>query len=231
MQDMKIDIITLFPKMFESPFNESIIKRARQKNLIKINIHNLRDWTSNKHKTTDDRPFGGGKGMIMMIEPIYKALKSLKSKKSKIILLSPQGKTLTQRKAKSLSKEKHLILLCGHYEGFDERIRSFINEEISIGEYILTGGELPAMVLTDAIARLLPNVLEKEATSQESFEKKRKINGKLEKLLDYPQYTKPVDFKGMKVPEVLLSGNHQKIKEYRLEKSIEKTKNLKKKEK
>ncbi|MBU1127388.1 tRNA (guanosine(37)-N1)-methyltransferase TrmD [Patescibacteria group bacterium] len=220
---MKIDILTLFPEMFKGPFDESIIRKAIDKNLVEINIHNLRDWTSGKHKTTDDRPFGGGKGMILMIEPIYKALKQLKSKKTKVILLSPQGKTFNQKKAKQLAKEDHLILICGHYEGVDERIReSLIDEEVSIGEYILTGGELPAMVLADSIIRLLPNVLEKEATAQESFEEVE-IDGKKEKLLDYPQYTKPADFKGLKVPEVLLSGNHQKIKEYRLKKAIEKT--------
>ena len=220
---MKIDILTLFPNMFKGPFDESIIRKAINKNLVEIKIHNLRDWAKGKHKTTDDRPFGGGKGMILMIEPIYKALKQLKTKKAKVILLSPQGKTLNQKKAKSLAKENHLIFICGHYEGVDERIReNLIDEEISIGEYILTGGELPAMVLADTITRLIPGVLDKEAIEKESFEEVKE-NGKKQKLLDYPQYTKPVSFKSLKVPEVLLSGNHQKIKEYRLQKAIEKT--------
>lgn len=221
---MKIDILTLFPDMFKGPFDESIIKRAINKNLIEINIHNLRDWTKDRHKTTDNRPFGGGKGMILMIEPIYKALKQLKTKDAKIILLSPQGKTFDQKKAKSFSKEKHLIFICGHYEGVDERIReNLIDEEISIGEYILTGGELPAMVLTDTVIRLIPGVLDKEVVKLESFEEV-KIDGKKQKLLDYPQYTKPANFDNLKVPEILLSGDHKKIKKYRLQKALKKTK-------
>ncbi|MGB6881840.1 MAG: tRNA (guanosine(37)-N1)-methyltransferase TrmD, partial [Microgenomates group bacterium] len=202
---MKIDIITLFPKMFKGPFDESIIKRAQEKSLVEINIHDLRKWGLEKRKTVDDRPYGGGVGMVLIVEPIYNALEELKTDKAKVILLSPQGKTFNQKSAERLAKSKHLILVAGHYEGFDERIREhLIDEEISIGDYVLTGGELPAMILTDAIVRLIPDVLEKEeATQFESFTK--------EGLLEYPQYTKPADFKGWKVPKILLSGNHQEI--------------------
>lgn len=218
---MKIDIITLFPGMFAGPFNDSIIKIAREKKLVKIKIHNLRKWAKDKHKTVDDRPYGGGKGMLLMIGPIFEALKTIapkaKAQKTKTILLSPQGKTFTQEKAKELAKLDHLVLIAGHYEGFDERIREYlIDEEISIGDYVLTGGELPAMTIVDAIVRLIPGVLDKEAKENESFSKKS--------LLDYPQYTRPSDFKGWEVPEVLLSGNHAEIEKWRKEKSIEKTK-------
>lgn len=218
---MKIDIITLFPGMFAGPFNDSIIKIAREKKLVKIKIHNLRKWAKDKHKTVDNRPYGGGKGMLLMVEPIFEALKAIapkaKTHKTKTILLSPQGKTLTQKKAKELAKLDHIMLIAGHYEGFDERIREYlIDEEISIGNYVLTGGELPAMTIVDAIVRLIPGVLDKEATENESFSKKD--------LLDYPQYTRPSDFKGWEVPEVLLSGNHAEIEKWRKEKSVEKTK-------
>lgn len=215
---MKIDILTLFPKMFKGPFDESIIKRAQEKSLVEINVHDLRKWGLEKRKTVDDRPYGGGVGMVLMVEPIYKALKDLKTKNSKVILLSPQGKTFNQKSAERLAKSEHLILVAGHYEGFDERIREhLIDEEISIGDYILTGGELPAMVLTDAIVRLIPSVLEKEEAIQfESFSKRG--------LLEYPQYTRPADFKAWKVPEILLSGNHQEIEKWRKEKSFKKTK-------
>ncbi len=217
---MKIDILTLFPEMFTGPFDASIIKRAKEQGLIKINIHNLRDWGLGKHKQVDDRPYGGGVGMILMPQPIYDALQSLKikagSKNSKIILLNPQGKLFNQKMALKLSTMKQIILICGHYEGFDERIRNFVDEEISIGDYVLTGGEIPAMVIVDTVTRLIPGVLEKpEATKNESFS---------EKLLDYPQYTRPENFKGLKVPRVLLSGNHAKIQKWRQEKAIEKTK-------
>jgi len=215
---MKIDIITLFPEMFKGPFDTSMLKKAQDAKLVDIFIHDLRKWTRDKHKTVDGRPFGGGKGMIIKVEPVYKALKELKSKNSKILLLSPQGKVFTQKTAQKLSKLEHIILLSGHYEGFDERIReNLIDEEVSIGDYILTGGELPAMVITDSIIRLIPGVLEPEAVSQESF-------SQLEDALDYPSYTRPEDFKGWKVPEILLSGNHAKIEKWRAEKSKEKTK-------
>lgn len=215
---MKIDIITLFPEMFKGPFSESIVKKAQEKGLLKIKIHNLRKWTKDKHKTVDDHSFGGGVGMVLMIEPIYKAIKELKKKESKVILLTPQGKVFKQKKAEKLSKEKHLIFICGHYEGVDERIREkLVDEEISIGDYVLTGGELPAMVVIDSITRLIPGVLSKKEASQiESFSFKG--------LLEYPQYTRPSNFKGWKVPEILLSGNHKKINKWRDQKALEKTK-------
>lgn len=214
---MKIDILTLFPKMFEGPFNESIVKRAIEKNLVEIKIHDLRKWGLTERRTVDDRPYGGGVGMVLMIEPIYNALKELKEKESKVILLTPQGKPFKQSLARSLSSEKHLILICGHYEGFDERIRSLVDEEISIGDYVLTGGELPAMIITDTLVRLIPGVLKKEeATELESFSE--------ENLLEYPQYTRPEDFKGLKVPEILLSGDHQKINKWRKQEALKKTK-------
>ena len=214
---MKIDILTLFPKMFKGPFDESIVKRAQEKKLVEVKIHNLRKWAKDKHKTVDDRPFGGGVGMVLMIEPIYKALKELRQKDSKVILLTPQGKVFNQKLAKKLSKEKHMIFICGHYEGVDERIREhLIDEEISIGDYVLTGGELPAMVVIDTLVRLIPGVLEKpEAIKNESFSTK---------TLEYPQYTRPANFKGWKVPETLLSGNHKKIAAWRKKKSLERTK-------
>ncbi|HUV42572.1 MAG TPA: tRNA (guanosine(37)-N1)-methyltransferase TrmD [Patescibacteria group bacterium] len=214
---MKIDILTLFPKMFKGPFAESIIKRAQEKELTKIKIHDLRKWTKDKHQTVDDRPFGGGPGMILMVEPIYQALKELRQKQTKTILLTPQGKIFKQTMAKKLAKEKHLIFICGHYEGVDERIRKhLVDEEISIGDYVLTGGELPAMIVIDTIIRLIPGVLKKEeAVKNESF---------TNNLLEYPQYTRPAKFKGWQAPEILLSGNHQKIKEWRQKKAKEKTK-------
>lgn len=219
---MKIDILTLFPNMFMGPFDESIIKRAYDKRLVEIKIHNLRKWTKDKHRTVDDRPYGGGTGMVIMVQPIYDALKALKSKvkrkKSKVILLSPQGKVFNQKRAQGLSKLDHLILICGHYEGVDERIRKYlVDEEISIGDYVLTGGELPAMVIVDALTRLIPGVLEKpEATKFESFSPCS--------MLEYPQYTRPANFKGWKVPEVLLSGNHKEIEKWRQKQSLLRTK-------
>jgi tRNA (guanine37-N1)-methyltransferase len=219
---MKIDILTLFPEMFEGPFKESIIKIAQEKGLVEINIHNLRDWAKGKHNQVDDKPYGGGKGMVLMIEPIYDALGDLKTKDSKVILLSPQGKVFNQKKAISLSKEKHIILIAGHYEGVDERVRKhLIDEEISIGDYVLTGGELPAMVVTETVLRLVPGVLEEEATSKDSF---FEIEG--QKLLEYPQYTRPADFKGWKVEEILMSGDHKKINKWQEEKALEKTKKV-----
>ncbi len=219
---MKVDIITLFPGMFVGPLNDSIVKIAKEKNLVKIKAHNLRKWAKDKHRTLDDRPYGGGKGMVLMVEPIFEALKKIapkgKSQKSKTILLSPQGKTFTQKKAEELAKLDHIVLIAGHYEGFDERIRDhLIDEEISIGDYVLTGGELPAMVVIDSVVRLIPGVLEEEAKRNESFSKN---------TLDYPQYTRPADFKGWKVPEVLLSGDHAEIEKWREEKSLEKTKRV-----
>ena len=214
---MKIDIITLFPDMFVGPFEESIIKRAQDKELVNIKTHDLRKWSKDKHNSVDDRPFGGGKGMVLMVEPLDKAIENLKSKDSKVILLSPQGKTFDQETARNLVKEKHLILISGHYEGFDERIRKhLVNDEISIGNFVLTGGELPAMVITDAVVRLIPGVLDKEATDKESFSESN--------VIDYPQYTRPSEYKEWKVPEVLLSGNHAEIDKWREQKANEKTK-------
>jgi len=224
---MKIDILTLFPEMFKGPFDESIIKRAQKKGLVEINIRNLRQWTKNKHKTIDDRPFGGGVGMVLMIEPIYDALKKLRQKGSKVVLLTPQGKVFKQKMARTLAKEKHLIFICGHYEGVDERVREhLVDEEISIGDYVLTGGELPAMVVTEAIIRLIPGVLEKpEAIEKESFSHYHDmIHSSKGGLLEYPQYTRPANYKGWKVPEILLSGDHKKIADWRKKKSLERTK-------
>jgi tRNA (guanine37-N1)-methyltransferase len=217
---MRIDIVTLFPKMFKGPFDESIIKRAQEKGLVQINIHNLRQWGLTERRTVDERPYGGGVGMVLMVEPIFKALQELKKPNTKVILLTPQGKTFNQKKAKELTKCDHLIFICGHYEGFDERIREYLSdEEISIGDFVLTGGELPAMIITDTIIRLIPGVLKKEeATEFESFSD--------ENLLEYPQYTRPEEFNGWKVPEVLLSGNHAEIGKWRKGKALEKTKKI-----
>ena len=226
---MKIDILTLFPEMFKGPFDESMIKMARKKKLVEINIHNLRNWTEDKHKTVDDRPYGGGKGMVIRVDVVDRALKNLKSSiinhKSSIILLSPQGKPYDQKKAKQLSKLEHLVLIAGHYEGFDERIRKhLVDEEVSIGDYILTGGELPAMVIVDTVVRLLPGVLEPEATEHESFSSLKIENSKIGNLLDYPTYTRPENFKGWKVPKVLLSGNHAEIEKWRKGQALKSTK-------
>ena len=203
---MKIDILTLFPNMFDGFINESIIKRAIDKKIVEINIINFRDYTDDPHNKVDDTPFGGGAGMVLMIQPIYDALKKIRKKNSHVILLSPSGKTFNQQKAKKLKDYNHLILICGHYEGFDYRIKNLIDEEISIGDFILTGGELPAMMISDAVIRLLEGTISSESLESESFDTE---------LLDYPVYTKPRDFKGMKVPDVLLSGNHKLINEYR----------------
>ncbi|MBC8436509.1 MAG: tRNA (guanosine(37)-N1)-methyltransferase TrmD [Candidatus Omnitrophica bacterium] len=221
---MLIDIITIFPRMFAPVLNESIIKRAQEKRKVKVRLHDLRDYTADKHRKVDDRPFGGGAGMLMRPEPIFKAVECImqnlkfkvKKTNSKIILLCPQGKTLTHRACKRLSKYKHLILICGHYEGVDERVRRHLaDEEISIGDYILTGGELPAMVLIDALVRLLPGVLgDKNSLNFESFE---------DNLLEYPQFSRPASFKGLKVPPVLLSGDHKRIEAWRRKEAIKKT--------
>ena len=208
---MKIDILTLFPNMFSGFMNESIIKRAIDEKKVTINTVNFRDYAKNKHKKVDDTPYGGGSGMVLMCQPIFDAVDSVKTEKSKVVLLSPQGKKFSQKKAYELSKEEHLVFICGHYEGFDERIKSICDEEISIGDYVLTGGELPAMVITDSIVRLLPGVIDEQSHLNDSFN---------DNLLDYPTYTKPRNYKGMQVPEVLLSGDHEKIKEWRDEKRL-----------
>lgn len=212
---MKIDILTLFPEMFETIFSQSIIKRAIIEKKVEINIHNFRDFSTDPHHKVDDTPYGGGRGMVLTCQPIFDCIEKLKTKESKVILLTPDGNVYKQQQAYELAKEKHLILICGHYEGFDDRIRSICDLEISIGDYILTGGELASMVITDSIVRLLPGVIEEQSHQLESFNNN---------LLDYPTYTKPRVFKGMEVPAVLLSGNHKKIEEYRKLESIKKTK-------
>lgn len=212
---MKIDILTLFPNMFNGFLSESIIKRAISNKLVEINIINFRDYSKDPHKKVDDTPYGGGSGMVLKVEPIMDAVLDLKKEDTKVILLTPDGKTYNQKQAYELSNLKHIILICGHYEGFDERIRSIVDYEISIGDYVLTGGEIPSMVLTDSIVRLIDGVIEKSSHLNESFNNH---------LLDYPTYTKPREYMGMKVPEVLLNGNHKEIEKYRLEQSIKKTK-------
>lgn len=227
---MKISILTLFPEMFSGPFDHSILKRALDKHIIEIEYINIRNFGIGKHKIVDDTPYGGGAGMVMKVDVVTKAIEMAKCPakqdkcKEKIILLDPQGQKLEQKSARELSTYDHLILICGHYEGVDERVRKVVDEEISIGDYILTGGELPAMIVTDAVTRLLPNALGKEESPKsESFETKN-IEGKEVKLLEYPQYTRPNEHKGLKVPEVLLSGNHKEIEKWRQEESIKKTK-------
>lgn len=214
MIKMKIDILTLFPAMFETVFEESIIKRAKEKGQIEICIHNFRDYSLDPHHKVDDTPYGGGAGMVLTCQPIFDCVKALKTNDSKVILLTPSGTPYHQGITKQLTNETHLILICGHYEGFDERIRTICDLELSIGDYILTGGEIPAMVIVDSICRLLPGVIRKESHEQESFE---------EDLLDYPTYTKPAIYEGLEVPEVLLSGDHEKIRKWRHEQAIQKT--------
>ena len=211
---MKIDILTLFPTMFEGFVSESIIKRAIEKNLVEINIHNIRDYSTDPHKKVDDYVFGGGKGMVLMPQPIFDAVESLRKEDSKVILMTPQGIKYNQKTAYELTKEKHLIIICGHYEGFDERIRSIVDLEISIGDFVLTGGEIPAMTISDSIIRLLDGVIEKESHVYDSFN---------DNLLDYPVYTHPVEYKGMKVPDVLLSGHHANIASWRKEQQLKRT--------
>lgn len=210
---MKIDILTLFPEMFDSVFDHSIIGRAQRENLVSINIHQLRNWANDKHQKVDDRPFGGGVGMLLKVEPIDKAIHSLNPEKTaKVILTDAGGEKFTQKKALELSQEKHLIFICGRYEGVDHRVHEHIaNEILSIGDFVLTGGELPAMIMIDTIIRLVPQVLKKEeAVIYESFS-----DPENHCLIEYPQYTRPSDYKGWKVPKVLLSGNHQEIQEWK----------------
>ena len=208
---MRIDVLTLFPEMF-APLKESIIKRAVEDEKVEINIINIRDFATPPHYKCDDEPFGGGAGMVMMCEPLFKAIESVMTPDSKIIYMSPRGKVFNQKYAEDLSKHTHLILICGHYEGIDQRVIDYFHiEELSIGDYVLTGGELPAMVVADSVIRLLPNVINDDSKAEESF-----TNG----LLEYNQYTRPADYRGMKVPDVLLSGNHKKIAEYRKDESI-----------
>jgi tRNA (guanine37-N1)-methyltransferase len=214
---MKIDILSLFPEMYNGPFTESILKRAQEMGKVEINIHNFRDWSLDPHKNVDDTPFGGGSGMVLACQPIFDCINSLKTSDSIVIMMTPSGKVYNQQIAYELSKKKHLIILCGHYEGFDERIRSLCDMEISIGDYVLTGGELPSMVLVDSIVRLLPGVIDEDSSLNESFNNN---------LLDYPVFTKPRVYNGMEVPEILLSGDHAKIADFRYQEQIRKTKEL-----
>lgn len=221
---MRIDVLTLFPKMFDGVLGESMVKRAQAKGKLVVKVHNLRDWTNDNHRTADDKPFGGGAGMVLKVEPVYRALETLGAVKDgkrrtvrgeRAVLLTPQGKRLEQKTLRRLARMKRLILVCGHYEGFDERIRLFADEELSIGDYILTGGELPAMVVIDGAARLIPGVLgDRASLCTESFD---------EGLLEYPQYTRPSDFMGMRVPAVLTGGDHALIGAWRKSEAIKRT--------
>lgn len=205
---MKIDILTLFPDMFYGFLNDSIIKRARDKGLIEIEVHNFRDYSPFKNKQVDDYSYGGGAGMVLMCEPIFLAIEALKTKDSEVIMLTPSGKTFNQQMAYEFTSKKHVILLCGHYEGFDERIKTIVDREISIGDFVLTGGEVPAMAIVDAVTRLIPGVINEESLANETFN---------DDLVDFPVYTKPAEFRGMKVPNVLLSGHHANINKWREE--------------
>ena len=213
---MKIDVLTLFPGMFAGPLDESIVKRARDKGHLQLAIHNLRDYTHDRHKTVDDNPFGGGPGMLLKPEPIFEAVEALANEQTKVILLGPAGRKFDQAIARELAQLEHVLLICGSYEGFDERIREHLaDDELSIGDYVLTNGALPAMVTVDTVTRLLPGVLgDDESSREESFSAG---------LFEYPHYTRPADFRGMKVPDVLLSGNHAEIAKWRLEQAKART--------
>jgi tRNA (guanine37-N1)-methyltransferase len=213
---VKIDVLTLFPAMFAGPLDESIIKRARQAGLLDLQLHQLRDWTHDRHKTVDDRPFGGGPGMLLKPEPIFTAVESLQREKTRVVLMSPSGRKFTQAIARELAQQEHLLIVTGHYEGFDERIREALaDDELSIGDYVLTNGALPAMVVIDTVTRLLPGVLgDDTSATEESFS-----HG----LLEYPQWTRPAEFRGMKVPDVLVSGNHAEIAKWRAEQARQRT--------
>lgn len=211
---LKIDILTLFPDMYNGVFNESIIRRAIDNEKVLINIHNFRDYTLDPHNKVDDTPYGGGNGMVLTCQPIFDCVRDLRCENTKVILLTPDGVLYKQGLAYDLAKEEHLILICGHYEGFDERIRSICDMEVSIGDYVLTGGEIASMVLVDSIVRLIPGVIEEGSHLNDSFN---------DNLLDYPTYTKPRVYEGMSVPEVLLSGDHKKIAEYRKQESLKRT--------
>ena len=217
MKTRQFDIISIFPGMFESPFGESILKRAQDQGLLNINLHNLRDYTLDKHRKTDDYPFGGGVGLIMNVDPIVRAVEAVKEVRpgARSILLSPGGKAFNQKMAWEFSREENLIFVCGRYEGVDERVLNFVDDSISIGDYVLAGGEIPAMVLIEAISRLIPNVVGDESSLlEESFEGNR---------LEYPQYTRPREFRGLKVPEILFSGHHKKIQDWQLKEALKKT--------
>ena len=211
---MKISILTLFPEMYEGFLNTSIIKKARLKELVTFEIVDIRAFTLDKHKRVDDAPFGGGQGMVMFPQPIVDALRSIKTNESHVILMTPAAPTFDQVKARELVYYQHLILICAHYEGYDERILNYVDEVLSIGDYVLTGGELASMVISDAVTRLVKGVITEDSNLYESFE-----NG----LLEYPQYTRPVEYEGQTVPEILLSGHHENIRQYRLKESLRKT--------
>lgn len=215
---LRFDIVTVFPEMFDGPFKESILRIAQEKRLVDIRVINLRDFTHDRHRSTDDKPFGGGPGMVMKPEPIFECVESIRKKSpmARVILFSPSGRPFNQKAAWDLSKKKHLILICGHYEGVDERVREhLVDEEISLGDFVLTGGEIPAMAVVDAVTRLIPGVLgNKESLSHESFQ---------EGMLEYPHYTRPRDYLGYEVPDVLVSGNHDKVERWRREQAIERT--------
>lgn len=216
---MRIDILTLFPNMFTGVLNESILKRAQEKSLVKFNLINFRDFSTDKHKKVDDYPYGGGAGMVLSPQPIFDAVESIKAESDgpvRVLLMTPQGERFTQQKAMELAKEKHLVFICGHYEGFDERIREHLaTDELSIGDYVLTGGELASMVIIDSVVRLIPGIL----GNQESYQYDSFSDG----LLEYPQYTRPANFRGFKVPDVLLSGDHKKIETWRRQESLRRT--------
>jgi tRNA (guanine37-N1)-methyltransferase len=216
---MRIDVLTLFPRMFEGPMGESIIGKAREKELLEINVSNFREFSDNKHQTVDDYPYGGGAGMLLKVQPIYDNLKAIETAtpqtKKRIILLDPAGKKFDQKMAESFSQEEHLVFICGHYEGYDERIRSLVTDEVSLGDYVLTGGELGAMVMIDATVRLLPEVLGNETSAQ--------TDSHSTGLLEHPQYTRPAEFQRMTVPPVLMNGNHKLIEEWRLKESLRRT--------
>ena len=213
---MRIDVLTLFPNLYDEFLNTSIIKRAINNKLIDIKIHNIRDYSVYNNNQVDDTPYGGGSGMVLMCDPIFRAIDALKRENSHIIMMSPQGKTYNQKKAYLLKEYEHIIILCGHYEGFDERILSIVDEEISVGDYVLTGGEVPSLILIDSITRLVDNVIKEDSHLSDSFN---------DNLLDYPTYTKPSEYRGLKVPDILLSGHHENIKKYREEQKIINTKN------
>ncbi|HLD96319.1 MAG TPA: tRNA (guanosine(37)-N1)-methyltransferase TrmD [Patescibacteria group bacterium] len=222
---MKISVITLFPQVFSPLLNTSILDKAQKQGKLKVNLVDLRKFGMGKYQQVDDRVYGGGVGMILRIEPIAKALAKIRDRKSKTILLTPQGKNFNQKNALRLAKERHLVLICGKYEGVDERVRELVDGEISIGDYVLSGGEIPAMVVIDSIARLLPGVLEKEATRFESFSTYT-LGPKPHTLLEPPQYTRPENYEGMRVPKILLSGNHQEIAKWRSQEALKKTKKI-----
>ncbi|HOJ86497.1 MAG TPA: tRNA (guanosine(37)-N1)-methyltransferase TrmD [Elusimicrobiales bacterium] len=212
---MKIDVVTLFPEMVDKPLSLSIIGRAREKGLLKINCVNPRDFPEDKHRTVDSKPYGGGSGMVMMVEPLYKAISKVKKRNSYVVLLTPRGRVFNQSVAKELLTKKHIVLVCGHYEGFDERISYYADDEISIGDFVLSGGEPAAVCIIDSVGRLVDGVIKKESREEESFK---------DYLLEFPQYARPAVWKGKKVPDLLLSGDHNKIKKWRFEKSLEITK-------